>query len=70
MKLCFIVVLCETVCRMINVTYNPDDYLEQYGGAKEDGYTVRCVIESTDKILQAIKKVPGGQILLMSTLKT
>ena len=55
---------------MINVTYNPDDYLEQYGGAKEDGYTVRCVIESTDKILQAIKKVPGGQILLMSTLKT
>ena len=62
--------VCETVCRMINVTYNPDDYLEQYGGAKEDGYTVRCVIESTDKILQAIKKVPGGQILLMSTLKT
>ncbi|SEA97598.1 protein of unknown function [Oribacterium sp. KHPX15] len=60
--------VCETVCRMINVTYNPDDYLEQYGGAKEDGYTARCVIEASDKILQAIKKVPGGNILLMSTL--
>ena len=60
--------VCETVCRMINVTYNPDDYLEQYGGAKKDGYTARCVIEATDKILQAIKKVPGGSGLLMSTL--